>query len=111
MPRLALTVRLKTSWKKLKTSVVAPPMSTPMTWIFSRCAIVWIISPTAAGVGLIGFGAVHAISFVVARRVRHHVLHELVVDLVPRRHQVLPLQDGADVVGDHQRRLVAQGAP
>ena len=86
MPRLALTVRLKTGvgpswpessvptsgegsdcpspavWKTLKTSVVAPPMSTPSTSIPLRRAMACMILPTAAGVGMIG-AAVHDISF------------------------------------------------
>ncbi len=69
MPRLALTVRLKTSRsvplskKTEKTSVVAPPMSTPTAAMRSALARDWIISPTAPGVGMIGTSWAMAISF------------------------------------------------
>ena len=43
------------------TSVVAPPISTPTTDIFSESAIFFIISPTAPGVGMIGL-SVHFIN-------------------------------------------------
>ena len=48
---MAETVRLYTPPKTEKTSVVAPPMSTPMAAILSALARLWIISPTAPGVG------------------------------------------------------------
>ncbi len=54
MPRLAETVRLKVPSKTLKTSVVAPPMSTPTTVWPVRSASVLIIRPIAPGVGMIG---------------------------------------------------------
>lgn len=61
MPRLALTVRLKTPPNTLKRSVVAPPMSTPTTLILRSRAMVCRMSPTAPGVGMIG-AFVHSIS-------------------------------------------------
>ena len=61
MPRFALTVRLNVPPKTLKTSVVAPPMSTPTALIPCRSAIVLRMSPTAPGVGMIGASA-HEIS-------------------------------------------------
>ena len=57
MPKLALTVLLNLLLKTEKTSVVAPPMSTPTTDMFSLSAIFLIISPTAPGVGIIGTSA------------------------------------------------------
>ena len=54
MPRLALTVRLNVPPKTLKTSVVAPPMSTPTALMDCRLAIVCRMLPTAPGVGMIG---------------------------------------------------------
>jgi hypothetical protein len=62
IPRFALTVRLKIPWNTEKTSVVAPPMSTPITLIFSSRAMVSMMRPTAPGVGMIGTGD-HVMSF------------------------------------------------
>ena len=62
IPRFALTVRLNSPSKTENTSVVAPPISTPIKFKCSRLAIVSIITPTAAGVGMIGAPAI-SISF------------------------------------------------
>src|SRR6058998_2391048 len=51
MPRLAETVRLKMLWKIENTSVVAPPMSTPIRLI--PCFLAMVFMPTPAAVGLI----------------------------------------------------------
>ena len=48
--------------KTLKTSVVAPPMSTPTALMPSRSAICRRIRPTAPGVGMMAASAI-AISF------------------------------------------------
>ena len=48
--------------KTVKTSVVAPPMSTPITSSLCCFAIVWIMFPTAPGVGMIGTPT-HSMSF------------------------------------------------
>jgi hypothetical protein len=104
MPRLAETVRLNVPPKTEKTSVVAPPMSTPMTDRPRSRAIVSMIRPTAPGVGMTGRGG-PAPQHVVARRLLHDVLHEQVVDLVACRAQVLLVERGAQVVHDRELGL------
>ena len=54
MPRLALTVRLKTSEKTENTSVVAPPISTASTLNLLALANFSVMVPTAVGVGMMG---------------------------------------------------------
>ena len=66
MPRLALTVLLKTRspsspLKTEKTSVVAPPISTARICISQRSAAPSTISPTAPGVGIIGTGKIGSV--------------------------------------------------
>ena len=102
MPRFALTVRLKTCRRTtLKTSVVAPPMSTPTTLMPSRSAMVCMMLPTAPGVGMIG-ASVHCHQLVVAGRLRHDVLEEQIVDRVARGEEVLALEHGPQVVHDRE---------
>ena len=55
--RFALTVRLNVPSNTLKTSVVAPPMSTPSALMPRLRAMVCRMSPTAPGVGMIGASA------------------------------------------------------
>ena len=107
MPEVgADTVRLNVPSKTLKTSVVAPPMSTPTD-----------VDPLPLGDRLEDVadragrrhdrrvGPLHQL--VVARRVRHHVLEEQVVDRVAGRAEVLALQHRPQVVDDREvERLV-----
>ena len=57
--------------------------------------------PTAPGVGMIG-ASVQRDELVVARRMRHHVLEEQVVNRVAGRAEVLALQHRPQVVDDRQ---------
>ena len=50
----------------------------------------------------------HLDQFLVARRLLHDMFEKQVVNLVPRRREILPLQHRTNVIGQHQRGFLAQ---
>ena len=100
MPRLALTVRLNTPLNTENTSVVAPPISTPIRLIPSRLAIALHDHADCGGSRHDGRTS-HVDELLVTRRLLHDVFEKQIVDLIPAGRQVLPFQDRTDVFRHH----------